>query len=61
MEITRSWREQKLMLKRRFAILCDEDFEFNEGEKENMLDRLSAKLKKSKAEFDMLLAELQTY
>jgi hypothetical protein len=45
MEITRSWREQKVMLRRRFSILSDADFEFKEGERESMLNRLSGKLK----------------
>lgn len=61
MEITRSWREQKVMLKRRFAILSDFDFEYKDGKRESMLDRLSTKLKKSRAELDSLFAELQTY
>ena len=61
MEITRSWREQKVMLKRRFSILSDADFEFKEGQKENMLNKLATKLKKSRAELNSLFAELQTY
>ncbi|MEO9871983.1 hypothetical protein [Ekhidna sp.] len=61
MEITRSWREQKVMLKRRFSILSDEDFEFQEGQKEHMLDKLSLKLDKTRAELNLLLAKLQTY
>lgn len=59
--ITRSWREQKVMLKRRFSILSDSDFEFEEGQKEGMLDKLSVKLKKNRAELALLFAELQTY
>ncbi|MEQ8477536.1 hypothetical protein [Fulvivirga sp.] len=61
MEITRSWREQKAMLKMRFPMLCDHDFDFKDGEKESMLDRLSNKLKKSRVELQLLFAELQTY
>ena len=61
MNITRSWREQNVMLKQRFSILCDMDFEFKEGEKEGMLDRLSVKLKKTREELKLLFAELQTY
>lgn len=61
MEITRSWREQKIMLKRRFTILNDEDFEFEEGQEEGMMDKLSAKLKKSREELALLFADLQTY
>lgn len=61
MEITRSWREQKVMLKRRFSILQDEDFEFKEDQKENMLNKLATKLKKTRTELESLFAELQTY
>lgn len=61
MTILRSWREQKIMLKRRFPILSDEDFSFEEGNKETMLKRLETKLNKSKAELESLFAELQLY
>lgn len=61
MKITRSWREQKVMLRRRFSILSDADFEFKEGERESMLNRLSGKLKKTRQELEMLFVELQTY
>jgi hypothetical protein len=49
------------MLKRRFPVLDDEDFTFEEGNKETMLKRLEAKLNKSKAELESLFAELQLY
>ena len=61
MNIVRSWREQKIMLKRRFAILCDEDFVFEDGNRENMLKKLEAKLNKSRTELEFLFAELQQY
>ncbi|WP_026945689.1 hypothetical protein [Algoriphagus marincola] len=61
MNITRSWREQKVMLKRRFSNLLDIDFEYQEGDRERMMERLSLKLKKSRGELDSLFAELQTY
>ena len=61
MNIVRSWREQKVMLKRRFPILCDEDFVFEEDGRENMLAKLEAKLNKSRIELDSLFAELQLY
>ncbi|MFD2561214.1 hypothetical protein [Aquimarina rubra] len=59
--ITRSWREQKVMLKRRFKFLSDKDFDFADEQKEIMLNGLAIKLKKSRAELDLLFAELQTY
>jgi hypothetical protein len=61
MKITRSWREQKVMLKRRFPILSDQDFEFEEGQRERMLHTLSLKLNKTREELQLLFAELQTY
>ena len=61
MNIVRSWREQKIMLKRRFPILSDEDFAFEKDGRENMLANLEAKLKKSRMELDLLFAELQLY
>ncbi|UII21180.1 hypothetical protein [Fulvivirga ligni] len=60
-KITRSWREQKIMLKRRFSNLCDEDFEFDESQKESMLNHLALKLNKTRLELQKLFAELQTY
>jgi len=61
MNIVRSWREQKIMLKRRFPILCDEDFVFEKDGRENMFKRLEVKLNKTRIELDMLFAELQLY
>lgn len=61
MNITRSWREQKVMLKHRFSELCDADFEFQDGQRDSMLERISLKLKKTKEELSLIFAELQTY
>ena len=61
MNIIRSWREQKVMLKRRFPFLSDRDFDFEDGQKRMMLDNLAIKLKKTRTELELLLAELQTY
>ena len=61
MDILRSWREQKIMLKRRFPILSDEDFLFELGNRENMLFKLEKKLNMSRLELELLFAELQTY
>jgi hypothetical protein len=59
MNILRSWREQKILLKRIFPILSDEDFEFEEGNKESMFKKLQEKLGKSKPELEMILTEIQ--
>jgi len=61
MNVVRSWREQKIMLKRRFPVLCDEDFLFEIGNRENMMVRLESKLNKTRLELELLFAELQTY
>lgn len=61
MNILRSWREQKIMLKRRFPILEDKDFEFEEGQRQTMLDRLANRLNKSQEELATIFSELQLY
>ncbi len=61
MNIVRSWREQKIMLKRRFPILNDNDFVGENESKETVLKQLEIKLNKTKAELESLLAELQLY
>lgn len=61
MKILRSWREIKVMLKWKFSILSDADFEFSEGDKEGMLDRLAAKLEKTRLELESIFAELQKH
>ena len=58
-EIIRSWREQKILLKRKFPILSDEDFKVDDGNRESVIRRLEAKLVKTKAELELILAELQ--
>ncbi|MEQ9286608.1 MAG: hypothetical protein RIG77_06845 [Cyclobacteriaceae bacterium] len=59
MNIIRSWREIKIMLKWRFSALTDSDFEFEDGHKESMLDELANKLQKTRSELELLFAELQ--
>lgn len=61
MAIVRSWREQKVMLKRRFPVLDDEDFQYEGGDRESMLTKLEEKLNKTRVELESLFAELQLY
>ena len=61
MDIVRSWREQKVMLKRKFPFLSDDDFTFEEGKKEGMLAALATKLSKTPSELDVLFSDLQRY
>lgn len=48
-----------MLLKRRFPLLSDEDFLFEEGKRETMLERLQQKLGKSKTELEMIFQEIQ--
>jgi len=57
--IVRSWREQKILLKRLFPTLSDEDFLFENENRENMLQRLQVKLNKSREELDLIFVKLQ--
>jgi len=59
MNIIRSWREQKILLKRMFSNLTDEDFVYEEGKKEFMLERLCIKLGKSKTDLELIFTEIQ--
>jgi hypothetical protein len=61
MNILRSWREQKVMLKWRFPILSDEDFKFEQGDRESMLTKLGNKLNKTRAELESIFVEVQLY
>lgn len=61
MNIVRSWREQKIILKMWFPILRDEDFLYEPGQKEQMLGKLAAKLNKTRVELESLFGELQLY
>jgi hypothetical protein len=61
MDIIRSWREQKVMLKWRYPILQDLDFVFEEGEREKMYSKLATKLNKTRSELEALFADLQLH
>ncbi len=57
----RSWREIRVMMKWKFAVLNDSDFAFNEDNKEKVLDNLAAKIKKTRTELEVILEELQKH
>lgn len=61
MDIIRSWREQKALLKRIFPVLSDEDFAAEHVDRESMLEKLGFKLNKSRVELETILAELQQF
>lgn len=54
----RHWRTQKAKLKLMFPHLLDEDFHYDYGEKDLMMDNLQAKLQKSREELNLLLTGL---
>jgi len=58
-KIVRSWREQKILLKRIFPVLSDEDFAFEDGKKETMMQKLEQKLNLSTPELESVFAQLQ--
>jgi hypothetical protein len=55
----RSWREVKILLKRRFEVLVDEDLEREGDDKEKLFRRLEEKLGKTKQELQQIFAEIQ--
>jgi uncharacterized protein YjbJ (UPF0337 family) len=57
-ELKGSWSETKRKLKQKFAILTDSDVLFIKGKQNKMLDRLEAKLHKSREEIKKIIADL---
>jgi uncharacterized protein YjbJ (UPF0337 family) len=57
-EIKGTWNEQKGKLKKKFAMLTDNDLMYNEGSKEEMIGRLQVKLGKTKEELLKIIATL---
>lgn len=49
------WEQQKKNLRTKFSSLTDEDLRFDQDKKEEMLDKLSKKLGKTKAELAVFL------
>jgi uncharacterized protein YjbJ (UPF0337 family) len=57
-EIKGNWNEQKGKLKKKFAILTDNDLIFQEGEKDEMFGKLQIKLGKTKEELQKIISGL---
>ena len=53
-----SWGDKKFKLRNRFAVLTDEDLYFREGGEQELSERLQAKLNKSAADVNALIAAL---
>ena len=50
-----SWSEQKTKLKAQFPTLTDADLQYENGKKDEMLEKLQTKLGKTKEELNSLL------
>jgi uncharacterized protein YjbJ (UPF0337 family) len=57
-EIKGSWNEQKGKLKKKFAVLTENNLLFEEGKKDEMFGKLQIKLGKSREELEKILAGL---
>jgi len=58
LHVGKSWPDQKNRLKNQFSILNDKDLRYENGKKDEMLEKVSGKLGKTKEEFDTLIAAL---
>jgi uncharacterized protein YjbJ (UPF0337 family) len=50
-----NWNYQKSKLKEEFAMLTDDDLLFEQGKKDEMLEKIQIKLGKTKEELDMII------
>lgn len=57
-EIKGNWNEQKAKLKKKFAVLTDNDLMFAEGKKEEMMAKLQVKLGQTKDGLHKLIESL---
>ena len=57
-ELKGNWNEQKAKLKKKFAVLTDNDLMYEEGRKEEMYAKLQIKLGKTKGELHKMLSDL---
>ena len=57
-EVRGTWQEQKGRLKRKFAILTDNDMFFEEGKRDEMMGKLQIRLGKTKEEIQKILAAI---
>ena len=53
-----NWNEQKEKLKRKFAIITGNDLMFEEGGKEEMIEKLREKLGKTREEMYRIITEI---
>jgi len=57
-EVKGNWNEQKAKLKKKFAVLTDNDLMYEEGKKEEMLAKLQTILGKTKGDLQKIIESL---
>jgi hypothetical protein len=53
-----NWSEQKARLKAKFAILTDADLIYDNGKKNDMMDKVQAKIGKTREELASIIAAM---
>ncbi len=53
-----NWTEQKAKLKEKFSTLTDADLQYENGKKDEMMDKIQIKLGKTKDELAAIIAAL---
>ena len=56
--VAETWDEQKEKLKVKFSNLTDEDLNYEEGKRDEMLDRVGTKIGKTQEELAVIIAGL---
>ena len=57
-ELKVNWKEQKNILKQRFALLTEDGSMFDENKKEVMIEKLQSKFGKSKEQIKAIISSL---
>jgi len=55
-----NWKEQKNILKQRFALLTEDGSMFDEGKKEAMIEKLQSKFGKTKEQIKAIISSLSS-
>jgi uncharacterized protein YjbJ (UPF0337 family) len=58
-EVKGNWNELKGKLKKKFAVLSDNDLMYEEGQEDELYGKLQKKLGKTKSELEKLFDELK--
>lgn len=56
--VAENWNEQKEKLKAKFSTLTDEDLDYAEGRRDEMIERVHIKLGKTRKEMLAIIADL---